>query len=122
MDHFHHGFLIDPHQRAVGYSGRGAHAKGLCCEATFSEEIALLQNAYCGFLPALCKNGELYLPSLYVKNRIGRVALRKDCLLFVGAATIVLPPSMVERKVLRLNLLRFLAAATGVTTVGPLNI
>src|SRR5439155_3764509 len=52
------------------------------CKATFSEEIALVQNAYCGFLPALRHNGEFYLSFLYIKNSIGRVALNKDRLLF----------------------------------------
>src|SRR5580692_3324797 len=54
----------------------------LPCKATFSEEIALVQNAYCGFLPELRHNGEFYLSFLYIKNSIGRVALSKDCLLF----------------------------------------
>src|SRR5690242_7670005 len=58
------------------------HRERLPCKATFSEEIALVQNAYCGFLPALRHNGEFYLSFLYVKNSIGRVALNKDRLLF----------------------------------------
>src|ERR1035441_10410857 len=82
VNDFHHGFLIDPHQRAIGHCGRSAHAERPCCEATFSEEIALIQNAYCGFLPARGQNGEFYLSPLYVENRIGRVALSKDCLFF----------------------------------------
>ena len=49
-------------------------------KATFSEEIALVQNAYRGFLPGLRHNGELYLSSLYIKNSVGRVALNKDLL------------------------------------------
>ena len=53
VKHFHHGLLIDSHHGAIGHCSCGAHAEGLPCKATFSEEIALVQNAYCGFLPAL---------------------------------------------------------------------
>src|SRR4029077_11882722 len=60
----------------------GAHADWLPCEATFSEESALVQDAYCGFLSDLRDNCEYYLSSLYVKNSIGRVALSKDRLPF----------------------------------------
>src|ERR1019366_3672577 len=51
-------------------------------KAPFSEEIALVQNPYCGFLPALRHNGESHLTFPYIKNSIGRVALSKDRLLF----------------------------------------
>ncbi|MGA8342000.1 MAG: hypothetical protein WB781_08690, partial [Candidatus Sulfotelmatobacter sp.] len=78
----HHGLLIDSHHRAIGDCGCGAQAARLPCKATFSEEIALVQNADCGFLPGLRHNGELYLSCLYIKNSIGRVALNKDYLLF----------------------------------------
>jgi hypothetical protein len=56
----------------------------LPCKATLSEEIALVKNGYCGFLPDLRHNGEFYLSylNLYIKNSIGRVALSKDRLLF----------------------------------------
>src|ERR1700730_12080770 len=82
VKHFHHGLLIDSHHRAIGQCGCGAHAKWLPCKATFSEESALVQNAYCGFLPDLRDNCEYYLSFLYVKNSIGRVALSKDRLPF----------------------------------------
>ena len=61
MKHFHHGLLIDSHHRAIGHRGCGAQAKRLPCKATFSEEITLVQNACCGFLPALRHNCESYL-------------------------------------------------------------
>jgi hypothetical protein len=77
------------HHRAIGHCGCGAaflsirtHAAGLSREATLPEEITVTQNAYCGFLSALCYDGEFHFSSLYVKNRIGRIALNKDCLLF----------------------------------------
>src|ERR1700738_4580100 len=68
VKHFHHVLLIDPHHRAIGQCGCGAHAEWLPCKATFSEESALVQNAYCGFLPDLRDNCEYYLSFLYVKN------------------------------------------------------
>src|SRR5581483_5215190 len=70
------------HHGAISNCGCGAHAARLPCKATFPEEIALVQNAYGGFLPALRHNGEFYLSFLYIKNSIGRVALNKDRLLF----------------------------------------
>src|ERR1700737_4100299 len=60
----------------------GAQAERLPCKATFSEEIALVQNAYRGFLSDLRHNGESYLSFLYIKNSIGQVTLSKDRLLF----------------------------------------
>src|ERR1700720_963898 len=82
MKHFCHRLPLDLHHRAIGHCGRGAKTESLPCEATFSEEIALVQNAYCGFLPDLRHNGEFYLSFLNVKNSIGRIALSKDRLLF----------------------------------------
>ena len=114
VKHGHHGLLVDSHHRAIGHCGCGAQAEWLSCKATFSEEIALVQHADRGFLPALRHNGEFYLPFLCVKHGVGRIALSKDRLLF-GEASIFLPPSMVERNVLGSNLLSFLAVATGVT-------
>src|ERR1035441_5304209 len=81
VKHFHHVRLIDSHHGAIGHCGCGAHAERLPCEATFSEEIALVQNACGGFFPALRHNGEFYFSFLYIKNSIGRVALNKDRLL-----------------------------------------
>jgi hypothetical protein len=71
MDHFHHGFLIDAHYRAIGHCGRGAHAESLSCEATFAEEFALIQNAYRGFLSGFGHNGKSYPSFLDVENCIG---------------------------------------------------
>jgi len=51
--HFHHVLLFDSHHSAIGHCGCGAQADRLSGEATFSEEIALVQNAYGGFLPAI---------------------------------------------------------------------
>ena len=82
VKHLNHGRLVDSHHGAIGHSGCGAQAKRLSCKATFPEEIALAQNAYCGFLPGLRNDGEFYLSLLYIKNRIARVALSKDRLLF----------------------------------------
>src|SRR5271169_3590696 len=82
MKHFNHRLLVDFHHGAIAHGGCGAKAERLPCKATFSEEIALVQNAYCGFLPDLRHNGESYLPFLYIKNSIGRVALSKDRLPF----------------------------------------
>src|SRR5208282_234877 len=82
VKHFHHGLLIDSHHRAIGHCGCGAEPEWLPGKAAFPEEIALVQNAYCGFLPDLRYNGEFHLSFLYIKNSIGRVALNKDRLLF----------------------------------------
>jgi hypothetical protein len=114
VNHFHHGLLIDAHHGGIGHCGRGAHAEGLSHEATLPEEITLIQKADCGLLPGLRHGGEFYLSFLYIKNRIGRIALSKDRLLSVKSCDL-LPRSIVERNVLGSNLLRFLAAAaTGV--------
>jgi hypothetical protein len=82
VKHFHHGLLVDFHHGAIRHCGRRAKAERLPCRATFSEKIAPVQNAYCGFLPDLRHNGEFYLSFLYIKNSIGRVALSKDRLPF----------------------------------------
>jgi hypothetical protein len=82
VEHFHHGLLIDSRHRAIGHCGCGTQAQWLPRKATFPEEIALVQNAYCGFLPDLRHNGEFYLSFLNIKNSIGRIALSKDRLLF----------------------------------------
>jgi len=82
VKHIHHVLLVDPHHRASGQCGGEAHAELLPCKATFAEESALVQNAYCGFLSDLRNHGEFYLSFLYVKNSIGRVALSKDRLPF----------------------------------------
>jgi hypothetical protein len=96
VKHFHHGLLFDSHYRAIGHCRCGAHAQKLPYKATLSEEIALVQNCHCGFLPALRHNGEFYLSFLYIKNSIGGVALSKDRLLF--AKSYDLPPAVDERK------------------------
>jgi hypothetical protein len=93
---FHHGFLFNPHHRAIGQCGRGAHAEKLPCEATFSEEIAAVQNAYRGYLPDLRHNGESYSSFLNIKDRIGRVALSKDRLF--SAKSCGLPTGVDGRK------------------------
>src|SRR5882724_6869674 len=82
MKHVHHRVLIDSHHRTVSQCVCAAQAKSLPSKATFSKEIALVQNAYGGFLPSLRYNGEFYLSFLYIKNSVGRVALNKDWLLF----------------------------------------
>src|ERR1700687_2946138 len=69
---------------AIGHCGCGAQAERLPCKATFSEEIALVQNTDCGFLPDLRHNGESYLSFLDVKNSIGRVALNKNLLVLAN--------------------------------------
>src|ERR1700719_3932225 len=68
VNHFHHGFLIDVHHRAIGHCCCRAHAEGLPRKATFSKEIALSQNPYCGFFPAPGYHSEFYPPLLNVKN------------------------------------------------------
>jgi hypothetical protein len=50
----------------------GTHPEGLSCEATYSEKVALVQNSYCGFLPARRQYGELYLPFMDMEDGIGR--------------------------------------------------
>jgi hypothetical protein len=61
VKHFDHGFLVDFHHGAIGHRGRGAQAKNVPGKAPLSEEIALVQNADCGFLPSLRHHGEFYL-------------------------------------------------------------
>jgi hypothetical protein len=82
MKHFDHGLLVDFHHGAIGHGGCGAQAERLPGKATFSEEIALIQNAYGGFLPGLRHNRESHLSFPYIKNGIGGVALSKDRLFF----------------------------------------
>src|ERR1700687_2380203 len=82
MNRSHNGLLIDSHHHAIGHGVCRAHPEGLACKTAFPEEVALVQNRYRGFLPALCHNAELYLAFLNIKNRIGRVALNKDRLIF----------------------------------------
>jgi hypothetical protein len=82
VEYFHHGLLIDAHHRAIGHCGCGAPADGLPRKATFSKEIALIQNPYCGFLPARRHDGEFHPFFLNIENGIRRVALSKDRLLF----------------------------------------
>jgi len=82
MKHFYHCILVDSHHGAISHRGCATQAESLPCKATFSEEIALVQNAYGGFLPNRRHNSEFYLSFLYIKNSIGRVALNKDRLLF----------------------------------------
>jgi hypothetical protein len=110
VNHSHHGLLVNSRHGAIAHRRCGAHAKGLSCEATFSEEIALVQNANGGFLPTRRQDSKSYVARLYIKDRVGRIALNKDRL-FLEKAAIVRPPLMVERNVLRSNFLRFLAAA-----------
>jgi hypothetical protein len=93
VKHFHHGLLIDSHHRASGHCRRGTQPQRLPCKATFPEEIALVQNADCGFLPDLRHNGESYFSFLYIKNSIGRVALSKDRLLLEKSLD---PPTAVD--------------------------
>ena len=78
MKHFHHGLFVDPHDGAISHRGCGTQTKKLPCKATFSEEISLVQNADCGFLPGLRHNGQPHLALLYIKNSIGRIALNED--------------------------------------------
>jgi hypothetical protein len=77
-------------------SSCGEQAESLPCKATFSEEIALVQNAYRGFLPALRHNGESDLSFLYIKNSIGRIALNEDRLLLAKSCD--LPAAIDGRK------------------------
>jgi len=43
--------FVDSHYGAIGHCGCGAKSERLSRKATFSEEIALVQNADGGFLP-----------------------------------------------------------------------
>jgi hypothetical protein len=72
VNHFHHGFLIDLHHRAIGHCCCRAHAEGLPRKTTFSKEIALSQNPYCGFFLARGYNSEFYPP---FRPRLAAVAL-----------------------------------------------
>src|ERR1700730_4671625 len=96
VKHFHHGLLIDSHHRATGHRSCGAQAERLPGKASFSEEIALLQNADGGFLSDQRHNGESYLSFLYIKNSIGQVALNKDRLLL--GKSFDLPTTVDSRK------------------------
>jgi hypothetical protein len=79
-------------------------------EATFSKEVSLVQDPDCCFLPALGQNGQFYFSFLYVKDSIGRVALRKDRLFF-GKSYDLSPAVDCRKEVWRLNLRRLLAAS-----------
>src|ERR1035438_1642361 len=84
-DHFHHGFLIDSHHGAIGYCACRAHAEGPPCEATFAEESTLIQNAYCGFLPARRYNGEFDFSFLDIEHGVSDIPLNKDPLPLSGS-------------------------------------
>jgi hypothetical protein len=119
VQHFHHGLLSDSHHGAIGHCGCGAQAERLPGKAPFSEEIALVQNADCGFLPALRHNGEFYLSFLYVKNSIGGVALSKDRLLF--GKSYDLPTAVDGRKeYLGIKFPEFLGRLARVSWLAPL--
>ena len=107
------------HHRAIGHCCCRAHAEGLSRKATFSKEIALSQNPYGGFFPALGHHSELYPPFLNVKNSVGRVALSKNRLLFGERCD---GPAAIDgrKECLGSNLRRFLAAAAG-AMIGPLS-
>src|SRR6202167_4449187 len=69
MKHIIHGFLANFHHGAVGHCDCRAQAERLSCKATLPEEIALLQNADCGFLADLRNDDEFYLSFLYIKKQ-----------------------------------------------------
>ena len=75
---FHHGLLIDSHHPAIGHRSCGAQAQRLPGKTTFSEEIALVEDADCGFLPGLRHNREFYLSFIYVKDSVRGIALNED--------------------------------------------
>jgi hypothetical protein len=81
VKHFYHGLLVDFHHGAIGHCGCGGQAERLACKATFSKEIVLVQNTYCGFLSDFDTTASFYLSLLYIKNRVGRIALGIDRLL-----------------------------------------
>jgi CRP-like cAMP-binding protein len=76
VNHFHHGFLIDSHHRAIGHCGCGAHAAGLSCEAAFSEEITLVQNALAYLLTRNIRYEEDLVDQLFnsSEKRLARVS------------------------------------------------
>src|ERR1700720_4005307 len=119
MKHFCHRLPLDLHHRAIGHCGRGAQTESLPCEATFSEEIPLTQNAYCGFLPDLRHNGEFYLSFLNIKNSIGRIPLNKDRLFCAKRRDL---PSAVEgrKKRLGIEFSECLGLYRGCHTLAPL--
>jgi hypothetical protein len=120
VKHFHHGLLVDSHHGAIGHCGCGTQTDRLPRKATFPEEIALVRNAYGGFLPDLRHNGEFYLPFLLYKKRHRTSRPEQRSSAFLGNASIFLPPLMVERNVLESNLMSFLAA-TMTIMIGPLS-
>jgi hypothetical protein len=68
VDYIHHGFLSRsalPCNRSLQLRSTSGERP---CEATFSEEIAPIQNAYRGFLPALRHNREFYFSFLNIKT------------------------------------------------------
>src|SRR5450631_284584 len=96
VKHFDHGLFRDFHDGAISRCGCGTQAEGLPCKATISEEIALVENADCGFLPCLRHNSEFYRSFLNIKNGFARVALNKDRLLF--GISLNLSPTVDDRQ------------------------
>ena len=63
VKHIIHGLLVNFHHGAVGHCGCGAQTERLSCKATLAEEIALFQNADCGFLADLRNTVSFTFPS-----------------------------------------------------------
>ena len=78
----HHGLFFDPRELALCHRGCRSHAKRLACQGSFSEEIAVTQDANRRFLAGLGDDGQLYFALLDIENRVRRVALREDGVLF----------------------------------------
>src|SRR5271168_1607707 len=119
MKHFHHVLFGDLHHRAIAHGGCGEQAESLPRKAPFSEKIALVQNAYRGFLPDLRYNSEFHLSFLYIKNSIRRVALCKDHLLIGKSSD--LPAAVNGRKeCLRIEFTGCLGRSAGTHNSRPL--
>ena len=82
MDHAQDRRLVEPHDNGVCHDRNGGDTLRLPGEAALAEELVRSKNGDDGFLALLGDDGELHFALLDVKDRVRRVALRKDDLAF----------------------------------------
>jgi hypothetical protein len=85
VEHPEHRGLLNAHQRAVGERRGRGHAQRLPGQAALPKKSLGREDGDHRFLALRRDDGELHLPLLDIKHRVGRLALRKDrALLLAG--------------------------------------
>src|SRR6202521_2560378 len=78
----HHRFLVDPQDFTIRHRSRGSHALGLACQRALAKEVSLTQYPDSRFPAGLGNDGELHFAFLDIEDRVRRIPLREDSLLF----------------------------------------